>query len=355
VKFSGTEEQMLRAGAFIEAAAQEVGATWNADERLTASTTCTFIGGDWDHSGKTIACTEKFLRRLPQKCPQTLSLQEAERLFGRLIHAAGMLRLPLAHYYWAMKWYRRRVNGFTNGTVGIEEQHIVPWSVRTCLQQWIGDARRIVKIPHGGFGDKVATLFTDASLKGWGAILVTAAAEVRVAGAAWKSTYDSSYISTLEASAVVNALVPCGEWIRRDVAVGRLDALTMVMDNTSVIAAAARGTAREDTLNAEIARMVDILRALEIGVVFQYITSAANPADGISRGRQVPWANIASGLETCEGGLLGKSISALSLVRISVSRLLGSAACDGSSAVVLADGCTYCTGLGGFPGAATHC
>ena len=85
VKFSGSEEQMLAAGTFIDEAAAEVGATWNRDERLTAVKYCTFIGGDWDHEAKSIACSEKFLRRLPKNCPQSLSLLEAERLFGRLI------------------------------------------------------------------------------------------------------------------------------------------------------------------------------------------------------------------------------------------------------------------------------
>ena len=83
---------------------------------------------------------------------------------------------------------------------------------------------------------------------------------------------------------------------------GVIDAVKVVVDNTSVIAAVAKGAAHEEQLNAEVAQLVDALRAMEIGVTFAYIASGENPADGISRGRDVTWAEIATGLKTSDGG-----------------------------------------------------
>ena len=83
VKMSGTAAQMQAAGKFIDDAAAAVGATWNADDRKTAVEAVTFIGGEWNHARRTIRCGAKVLARLDEQgrqCPESLSLQDLERL-----------------------------------------------------------------------------------------------------------------------------------------------------------------------------------------------------------------------------------------------------------------------------------
>ena len=303
VKLSGSEAQMKEAGVFLDSVANEVGATWNSDERETAVQHCSFIGAEWNHEKATIQLTKKFLSRLPKEPPETQSLAESERMIGRLVHAAGMLRLPLGQYYYALKWYRRRANAYGRGAIDLNEQRLVPPSVRMKLKQWLHDARRTVTIPHGGFADNEARLFSDASLHGWGAVLILANGQVFVAAGQWAQRYSSSDINALEAAAAKEAVSAFRLTITEGIQQRTIDAIRIVVDNTSVKSTAMKGSAKEQRQNDAIVQLLSMLNDFRVGISFEYVESHNNPADEVSRGKRVEWAKIqAEGSRTGDGG-----------------------------------------------------
>ena len=186
-----------------------------------------------------------------------------------------------------MKWFRRRANAYARGLADLSEQLILPSSVRRVFQRWMNDAHRTVRVPHGGFGKHEAVLFTDASLQGWGAILVFAGGEIHVAGGKWAHAYDSGDINMLEAKAATAALTAFDDVLRDGVADGVVDTLRVVVDNTSVQSSAKRGAARSELLNLAMVPLLRGVRGLQIAVSFEYIATKMNPSDDVSRGR--PW------------------------------------------------------------------
>jgi hypothetical protein len=301
VKMSGSEEQMKIAGDFLDTTAAAVGATWNPKDRQTAVKHCVFVGGEWDHAQKTIRCSAKFRKKLYAIAPTTLNFVDSEKIVGRLVHAAGMLRLFLGDYYVVMKWYRRRCNAVRKDPTRMADQIPLPPCVRARLQTWLDDARKTVHVPDGGYGKKTAILFTDASLKGWGAILVLANGEVFVAGGSWSEKHTAPEINVLEARAVRNALQDF-EALFRDKK-EEIDALRIVIDNTSVKSSAVAGRAKEEELNNQVMHVLHLLKRTGLPTTFEYIPTDWNVADDVSRGRPVEWAklDLAMGYVTGDG------------------------------------------------------
>jgi hypothetical protein len=169
------------------------------------------------------------------------------------------------------------------------------------LQAWLDDARGKVHIPHGGYGKQTAILFTDASLKGWGAILVLANGEVFVAGAAWTETHVPSEINVLEATAVRRAMEHFAELLGEKKEL--VDALRIVVDNTSVKLSAVAGRAKDAALNDQLVHLLHLIKKTNFPVSFEYIPTVLNVSDDVSRGRPVQWAKFeqAMGYVTGDG------------------------------------------------------
>ena len=129
---------------------------------------------------------------------------------------------------------------------------------------------------------KKSVLFTDASLKGWGAILVTADQQLHVTGSAWTFRASSGDISALEAAAVTNAVNAFEGALS---AASRDGELEIVVDNTSVQAALQRGVARSIDLNENIRPALEKLQKLRVHCSTRHFRSEENPADSVSRGQ----------------------------------------------------------------------
>ena len=146
--------------------------------------------------------------------------------------------------------------------------------------EWAKAAQGQFNVPKTAATGGEMTLFTDASLKGWGAVLITANAEVHVAGGPWRAKYTPGDISALEAQAVTSALNAFAELL----AEAKEPHLTIAVDNTSVVAAVRRGVARSLKVNEGIKPALEKLRLLGKAVEIRYIATRSNPADGKSRG-----------------------------------------------------------------------
>ena len=262
-------------------------------EPMRVVTAYTFLGCEFDHERRTVRVASKTLRKLPDTMPESMRACDLEAHNGRLIHCNGITGAPFTNEkYLASKWAARRCSDMNRGTLDPTALVTIPRAVRRGYDAWLIDARRtrVIASPRAG-GDNL-TLFTDASLRGYGAILVTGNNEYTAHAGEWArddglrsglrlDNLTSGDICTLEARAVRHAV---DYW--RD-AIANAKSLELVVDNTSVEAAIKRGYGRSPALNSEIAPVIEELRRLNVIVTARYIKSADNPADALSRGQDL--------------------------------------------------------------------
>ena len=198
---------------------------------------------------------------------------------GRLIHAAGVMQIPLARFYLAMKIVRRRLHALNHGQATLTDQARLPSSAIEWLEKWRRQALG-TRIVEKACNDKRSFLFTDASLKGWGAILVTSDQQIHVTGGSWRFATASGDICKLEAASVSNAI----DAFAATIMASQDGELEIVVDNTSVQHALRRGVARSLDVNENIRPALEKLQQSRLKVSTRYIHSKDNPADPTSRG-----------------------------------------------------------------------
>ncbi|RNC55042.1 putative serine/threonine protein phosphatase [Trypanosoma cruzi] len=130
-----------------------------------------------------------------------------------------------------------------------------------------------------------AAIITDASLRGWGDVLIPDSVDVKIAGGKWERK--PFLIMQAEARAVrlalpaFSAILPptIGVWV----------------GNTSLQGAANKGSSKSHALKWDLRRTYEFLDSRGIQASFAYVRSAENPADGISRGRVFTLQDLAKG------------------------------------------------------------
>ena len=250
---------------------------------LTIQTRYIFLGLLWNHEQRTVAIGTKTLRKIPTTIPHTMTFGDFQQLVSRLIYCAGALRCPLAPFYFALKWACRRCNDLNNGRYAPTDYLDMPDGVQHELDVWQAEIRGQHAFGPTSFAQRRhATLFTDASLYGWGAIIITADHKVFIAGSKWSRPFTSGDISRLEAAAVRNATRAFANVILEH---GSVD---FRIDNTSVTSAVRRGIARAPALNVALAGILKWLSRYDIVVTASYVKSDENLADPVSRGHPTP-------------------------------------------------------------------
>lgn len=248
-------------------------------EPLGIKTSYVFLGFAFDHSARSIAVGPKTDSKLPDIVPLQLAAAELQRLVARLIWCSGGLRIPLAMFFFAMKWATRVCNKLNTGAMDPQTVVSLPLSVQQQLEQWLQAVRLPFFIRHRAIGQH-AVLFTDASLSGWGAYLIMPDQRLYIAGARWNVSATSDDICLLEALAVNKAITTFAHLILP------LRNIDLRIDNTSVVSAIPRGVARASSLNEALRDVYGFFRLHNIQVTAQYVCSAENIADALSRGQQ---------------------------------------------------------------------
>jgi hypothetical protein len=240
-----------------------------------------FLGLLWDHEARAVGLAEKFIRKLEdakqELLAETLTFAGLESLTGRLIYGTCALGHLLAVRYLTMKSIRRVLRAADLPTA------VAPVSDALVAQllSWIDGLS--VRRMHPVRLRRAAWLFTDASTKGWGAILVTASGKTFVVGKSWRHTHKSGDISYLEALALSCAVSTLRQTLQREM----IGVLHVIVDNTSVEAGVRRGLARSVTVNEGLLYGLLELKDLPVSVTVRYIKSGDNPADSVSRGDPV--------------------------------------------------------------------
>jgi hypothetical protein len=257
--------------------ASQMGVTFKSS--LARVTSYEFLGLAWNHSSHSICIGTKLRFKIPTTMSASIRLDNLESLTARLIHCSGALRLPLIDHYLTLKWVARRLNELNHGRLKLDSYLSIPPGMLNDFNRWIADARS-TKIFSPRPLNPLVVIYSDASLKGWGAILINHLQQAFVTGGAWPEhlrTTDTGKIGMLEAMAISNALADFDDHIMH------AKNLELRVDNTSVVAALIRGTARAESIAAALKQPVTRLAQHDIAVTVKYVKSEDNIADPVSR------------------------------------------------------------------------
>lgn len=280
IRFSGSTEDVTLASKLFYSRAKLARATYNKDE-TSIGYEYDFIGAHFNHSNHSVSVRESTLNKINDYSNQC-SFGELERLYSQILFSSSILGINLGEYYWVLKMFRRRASHLANcAYLENTPAHVSP-SVEPALKAWIARIRlntpRIIE-DREKYIDKY-TLFTDASLKGWGGVLIhEPTMSLWSYGSAWRPSFDVLFhINELEALAVLQALT-CLEDL-----IPYYCSLDIRIDNTSVEHSLKKGHSKSFILNQCSLYLANWLKQHHcIGSITRVI-SAENLADTPSRG-----------------------------------------------------------------------
>lgn len=233
-------------------------------EALEPSSAFTFLGVQYDLEKQTVCVREKTLQKLATSASEygeASTLRDCLGVFGRLVWSSLILNIRFADFYYVFKFLRRRVGLLLNDTAQMWPSAKPQWD------NWITRVLHNKPRPITITNDKAPTLYTDASLTGYGAIAFHQD-HVSIVASTWTShTLEHASINLLELKAVQFAL----EWMQ-------LRQCHVIIDNTTAISWIKKGRARNFLANRSLQKILrhDILS-------LNYINSESNPADYWSR------------------------------------------------------------------------
>ena len=204
-----------------------------------------------------------------------MTVADAFEAYGYLYFASAVLRAPLCEYYFPLKWYRRIASEFTSGRKNMEDLVKMWDSIRVGVDTWTQFLTANTPTAHNLPGIRPATLYTDASLKGWGAVLFIDGM-VYVCGGGWTVNEARLHINVLEAEALLRGVTRFKEHLHGA-------RILLKIDNTSVIGAMVRGYSTSFEFNAKIGAALHSLRGIDGSYIIEYVQSSMNLSDGESR------------------------------------------------------------------------
>jgi hypothetical protein len=282
IRLSGSQGQVCRATQSVDERAALCGVAWKqSDSRDTAQKYC-FLGVEYDHSARTVRLKSEFVQKLrnfaeTMSCQGTVTAGELESYVGRMVHACAVLNIPLGRYYFILKYSRRVQSKLNRGIIGPDAVLTLPPSFVRNVRRINGAfaQTRVVSPPHPRGAERY-TVYTDASLEGWGVVVERESdRQLSVFGGKWD---DSAHINVLEARVLQILASICDSF-------PDMTSLDVYVDNTTVAYAARKSLClRNGEINDCIVSFLDWVRARNLAHRIFWVASGANPADPPSRG-----------------------------------------------------------------------
>lgn len=267
---------------------EKYGVRFKASTAVTGASKYTFLGLFWNHLTKTISLSQKMIRKLLIAYYKledgTLTYGELESLSGRLTYCTTALQYP-PHWFYKISKAGRFCLWQANAYH--EVARMSNW-LKNSLRAWIVFLLAVPSPFRPKTEKQEAFLFTDASLKGWGAMLYTSDGRTFIIGGKWDSSYQPGQMAFLEALTVSKAL----KVFQPTLVERQISDINIVVDNTSVEAGVRRSCARSLMVNEGLDEGLRILYRLNIATTVRYIKSGDNPVDSVSRGQPVDWAKV---------------------------------------------------------------
>jgi hypothetical protein len=250
----------------------------------------TFCGRGFDLSTGCTFIPEKTKEKLHDLLPilysqSILSTNDLASIFGSLIYSSRNVGLPLCQYYYPMKMFRVFSSKFRHDRNC--PQFRLWESARRPMISWVfallecGDIDVSDMLSLCSSSD--AIIFTDATLTGFGAVLLLPDGSVRTLGREFHLSPHRRppSINELELRAARYALA---HW--NDLLIGRH--VFLGIDNTSALHALRSGNSRSYHLAQEATRITTSAASLSLS----YVTSISNPADELSRGSPLNYIKL---------------------------------------------------------------
>lgn len=254
----------------------------------------TFLGVVYDHNNCSVALAPKFVRKCAAApLPSHSSVADLEVFISRAFFAAAVLDIPMIHYYFLLKLIRRRLSALNRGLVRLEESAALsPTATRLAcdLRQRIvvNSARVLTRV----LDTPAMVLATDASMSGWGAVLLPPSGPPLVVPGAWRQP--PRFIMQAEARAVHLAYLALEPHIANPT-------VHVYEDNTSVGYSLRKRLTKSTALAVELQAIDRVERKMRIRATYTYVPSAKNPADAPSRGRPLSEFDWAKGYDLRRG------------------------------------------------------
>jgi hypothetical protein len=247
-------------------------------ESVSILTEHEFIGGMWDFSSKTIRLSDKNKNKIASLILSDPSLDfdpfEVERLVGRLLFASGLLQIPLARFYWVIKWVAKLINKLNRGIVSRVR---LPPSVFFSLIDWQQTCLSTHKITFGHNPNFSGTVFSDASISGWGAVFVSSTNRVFIVGGKWSNaSFTHRDIAFLEAEAARRGIICLQRFLANT-------HFKLILDNSSIVYALSKGFCKNLSINACLSDVFSVCDRLDATTEVEWISTHDNIADPISR------------------------------------------------------------------------
>ncbi|KAJ9438485.1 hypothetical protein DIPPA_31198 [Diplonema papillatum] len=246
IRYAGPRNLVLKATSYPDALAAEARITSKAADTRNAACRYEFLGVDWKHSDGTVGVSAKMQSRL-QRAEESvragkMSAAEIKSLAGRLLHASAIAGVYVGEYYFALKFFRL-TNALNRGEKCLDENVVLSHGLQRALPSWMQRVQRRRIVPVAAQSPKLA-VFVDASLDGWGGVLVDVDTnDMVVVGSCWNRVEKRLHINQLEAMAFersVKAISPAYAG----------STVTVIVDNTSV-----QGIGRIDVLEIMFAEV----------------------------------------------------------------------------------------------------
>eukprot|EP01063_Lacrimia_lanifica_P023170 TRINITY_DN3065_c0_g5_i4.p1 TRINITY_DN3065_c0_g5~~TRINITY_DN3065_c0_g5_i4.p1 ORF type:complete len:484 (+),score=7.65 TRINITY_DN3065_c0_g5_i4:960-2411(+) len=284
IRISGARAAVAAATSQVDAEAAAAGVTWKPADSRNEATVYTFLGVVHDHAAQTVVISESLRVKMASALDGSMTYAAAEQLGGRLVHASAVAGEHVGKHYFALKLLRRVCNALNSGrATGATSLELTP-RARDALSRWVAAVskpRTVTVAPS----DPEATLFVDASLSGFGAVLAThATMGLTIIGDRWGAPDKGSHINYLEARALHVSL--------HSLPVQQFSRIAILVDSTTVQGAARKGAClKNENLNTSIIEALGLLKKHNIAFSLKYISSSSNPSDLPSRVPVVRWGN----------------------------------------------------------------
>ena len=278
VRYVGGLDAVRRRTDQLDERAGSVSATWKPADSVDCGRQYDFLGVDFDHSKNRVQVSSRLRSKLEQTDLGNMTAGDVELLMGRLMHASAVSAVSPGRFWFAVKHARRVINQINNGRLAPEDVVLIPRSVKSELRLWINAAIGMRVMPAKAVKNRTLTVFIDASLDGWGGVIVDENTKaLNIVGERWVQER-GLHINILEAAALKNTLNALNDRCLKGWH------LHIRVDNTTVMGAVRkRQCLKNELLNKYIVEAVEWLAGKTCSFDVRYVASKKNPADGPSR------------------------------------------------------------------------
>jgi hypothetical protein len=291
-RIAGRESLVQLASECFVKLTMRLGITSNRPEG-EISKRCKFEGVMFDHKEGTVALGEHTLAKIEALGDEwhTWSLREALSAMGLLQYGTQVYEIPCAYAFHFFKCIRRRVSACMRGECSLDGaahlwnaagQQMLLWREKILKAKPLEVARWENRVPE-------TTIFTDASLSGWGVVMCRGSTiltareaeemqvqdeDIRAAGGYFK---DEEIIAVLEARAFLYGV----RMFQRETT--EKSVTILLVDNETIRMAWNKGRSNNFKINKIIAEILQIQQEEDLAIKLLRIPTSRNLADVVTR------------------------------------------------------------------------